>query len=410
MTALRSVAAKVRLRMADLQPTFERLRIFGQAALVLVALLYGTWLIHIHFFYARIPYRSLSLAVAFLFMQTVAVVLELAISFSIKRRRETIIERARRTRPVIQEQLAAHLAGANLTSRLRRLSRHNRAQVEICVVEGLMAVHGYGQDRIRTLAVDLGLADSWKKRLSSRSAQRRKEGVEYLGLLGQSGLRPIFERSLSDPDPLVCAAACRSLLDLGGTTDTARLFRLAIEGPLLLRAMVAGELRRHSLALSSSGLPELAAATEPQILAGLGVIGAWERALHVPQVASLTLHSSVEVRAAAIRSLGFVQASVDTESLILAALEDPAPEIRLAAVFACWQRGLRSSIDSLARQLRGDDQTCTAAACDALAILGDDGWNILEKCVLDPNRDLAGKALEALAAARMKTASELQIQ
>jgi len=67
-------------------------------------------------------------------------------------------------------------------------------------------------------------------------------------------------------------------------------------------------------------------------------------------------------------------------------------------------------VQLLARQLRGDDQTCTAAACDALAALGDDGWNILEKCVLDPNRDLAGKALEALAAARMKTASELQIQ
>jgi hypothetical protein len=410
MTTPRSIAAKLRLWMAGGHPIFERLRIFCQAALVLVVLLYGTWLIHLHFVYARIPYRSLSIAVSFLFMQTVAILLELAISFTIKRRRETIAERARRTRPVIQEQLAAHLAGADLTSRLRRLSRHNRAQVEICVVEGLMAVHGYGQDRIRALAVDLGFADSWKKRLSSRNAQRRKECVEYLGLLGQSELRPILEKSLSDPDPLVCAAACRSLLGLGGTTDTARLFRLAIEGPLLLRSMVAGDLRRHSLALSSRGLPELAAATEPQILAGLGVIGAWERLLHVPQVASLTLHSSVEVRAAAIRSLGFVQASVDTESLILAALEDPAPEIRLAAVFACSQRGLRSSIDSLARQLRGDNQTCTAAACDALATMGDDGWNILENCVLDPNRALAGKALEALSAARLKPASALQIQ
>jgi HEAT repeat protein len=282
--------------------------------------------------------------------------------------------------------------------------------VEICLVEALMAVHGYGRDRMRALAVDLGLADSWKRRLSSRNAQRRKECVEYLGLLGQSDLRPIFERSLSDPDPLVCAAACRSLLGLGGTIDSARLFRLAIEGPLLLRAMVAGDLRRHSLALSSSGLPELAAATEPHILAGLGVISAWERLLHVPEVASLTLHMSVEVRAAAIRSLGFVQASVDTESLILAALEDPVPEIRLAAVFACSQRGLRSSIDSLARQLRGDDPACTQAACDALANLGDDGRNILEACVLDPNLALAGKALEALAAAHLKPASSLQLQ
>jgi HEAT repeat protein len=208
----------------------------------------------------------------------------------------------------------------------------------------------------------------------------------------------------------VSAAACRSLLSHGRVPDTARLFRLAMQGPLLLRAMVAGDLRRHSSALSSSGLPELAAATEAHILAGLGVIGAWERSLHVPQVASLTLHASIAVRAAAIRSLGFVEASVDTESLILAALEDPAPEIRLAAVFACSQRGLRSSIDSLARQLRGTDQTCTAAACDALANMGEDGWNILEKCVLDPNRDLAGKALEALAAVRLKPVSEVQIQ
>jgi HEAT repeat protein len=234
--------------------------------------------------------------------------------------------------------------------------------------------------------------------------------MEYLGLLAHSDLRPIFEASLSDPDPLVSAAACRALLGLGGVPDTARLFRLAIEGPLLLRAMVAGDLRRHSLALSSSGLPELAAHTEPQILAGLGIVGAWEKSLHVPQVASLTLHPSIEVRAAAIRSLGFVQASVDTESLILAALEDPAPEIRLAAVFACSQRGLRSSIDSLARQLRGTDEACTRAACDTLANLGNEGRNILENCVLDPNLALAGKALEALAAAHLKPASSLQLQ
>jgi len=410
MTALRRLHARLRLWLAGGHPILERIKIIGQSALVLVVLIVATWLIDTRILYQRLPNRALSLALAFLSMQGLAITTQLIISFWIKRSRETIIEKSRHTRPAIQEQVAAYVAGADLTSKLMSKSRHYRDQVEICVVEALMTVQGYGRDRMRALAVDLGLADRWKKRLSSRNADRRKENMEFLGLLAQPALRPVFEKCLSDPDPLVSAAACRSLLALGRDSDAAGLFRLAIEGPLMLRAMVAGDLRRHSLSLSNIGLPDLATGTAPQILAGLGVIESWERSLHLPEVAALTLHPSLEVRAAAIRSLGFIQASVDTESLILAALEDPAPEIRLAAVFACSQRGYRSSIDSLARQLHGDNAACTQAACDALANMGTDGRDILEKCVLDPNLTLAGKALEALAAAHLKPPGALQLQ
>jgi hypothetical protein len=401
MIALRRLVQVSRLRMTDGQPVFPRIKLVGQAALVLTALLYATWLLHVHFFYAHISQRPLSLAVAFLCMQTIAISIQLAISFSIKRRGESIEERAARTQPVIREHLAAHVSGENRTPQLSKLSRRYPDQVEICVVEALGAVQGYGRDRVSALASDMGLLEVWKKRLSSRYVHRRKEAVEFLGLLGRSDLQCTFETRLTDPDLLVRAAAVRSLLDLD-QPDTARLFQMAIEGPLLLRALVAGDLRKHSVAVSRRGLPEsLFGNEQPGIIAGLGVVEAWGRSLRVPEVAALTFHASLEVRVAAIRSLAFVEATRDTESLILAALEDTNSEIRVAAMHACSQRRMQSSIPSLQRELRSGDAACMPASCQALAMMGEEGWGILEECVLSPDRALAAEALSALAAARV---------
>jgi HEAT repeat protein len=389
--------------MTDGQPILPRIKIISQAVLAMAALVCSTWLIHAHLLHSLIPRESLSLAIAFLSMQVISILLQLAISFSIKLRRESIEERARRTQPVIQQYLAAHVAGGDHTAELLQLCRQHRDQVEICVVEALTALKGFGRERIAALSETLQLVEVWKARLSSRDAQRRKEAVEFLGFLKRSDLRPVFEKCLTDPDVLVSAAACRSLLDLPDLPETAaRLFRMVIEGPLLLRTMVAGELRKHALSLSRKGLPEIGAeAEESHIVAGLGLMESWQRALHVPNVASLAVHQNADVRAAAIRSLAFVETGGDTESLTLAALEDISPEVRLAAVRACSERQLLPAIPSLERQLHGDDEACALAACDALATLGEEGRSILQDCVLSSNRRLAARALEALAAAQV---------
>src|SRR6266481_1994621 len=106
-------------------------------------------------------------------------------------------------------------------------------------------------------------------------------------------------------DVLVQAAASHSLLALE-EPDTVRLFQLAIKGSLLLRAMVAGDLRKHSstilrhgLAGSLVGLGESLAGTErPSIATGLEVVEAWGKSLNLPEVALLTLHPNLEVRVA----------------------------------------------------------------------------------------------------------------
>jgi HEAT repeat protein len=102
-----------------------------------------------------------------------------------------------------------------------------------------------------------------------------------------------------------------------------------------------------------------------------------------------------------------VEATRDTESLIFAALEDPDSEIRVAAMQACLQRRLRPAIPALQRQLHAGNEACARAACNALAGMGHEGWNILEKCILDPDRILAAAALGALAAAQLKAGSAL---
>ena len=405
MTSMRQLIPAARLRMMDGQPILPRVTIVLQATFVLAALVYGTWLIHIHFLYARISQPSLSLAIAFLCMQSLAIALQLGISFSIKRRGESIEERARRTQPVVREHLAAHLSGLDRAPQLLKLCRFHRDQVEVCLVEALGAIQGYHHDRISALADSLALPDVWKKRLSSRHAHRRKEAVEFLGLLGRSDLRPTFEQCLSDPDVLVQAAASHSLLALE-EPDTVRLFQLAIKGSLLLRAMVAGDLRKHSATILRHGLPEslvepggaLVETEGASIATGLDVVESWGKSLHLPEVALLTMHASREVRVAAIRSLAFVEATGDTDSLILAALEDPDSEIRVAAMQACLQRRLRPAIPSLERQLHAGNEACARAACNALAGMGHEGWKILEECILDPDRILAAAQLKASSA------------
>jgi HEAT repeat protein len=143
------------------------------------------------------------------------------------------------------------------------------------------------------------------------------------------------------------------------------------------------------------------------IATGLDVVESWGKSLNLPEVALLTLHPNLEVRLAAIRSLAFVEASRDTESLILAALDDPNSEVRVAAMQGCLQRRLRSAIPSLQRQLHAGNESCARAACNALAGMGQEGWSILEECVLDPDRTLAAAALGALAAAQLTASSAL---
>jgi hypothetical protein len=277
-----------RLRMMDGQPILPRVTIVLQATFVLAALVYGTWLIHIHFLYSLISQPSLSLAVAFLCMQSLAIVLQLGISFSIKRRGESIEERARRTQPVIREHLPAHLSGLDPAPQSRKFCRFHRDQVEVCVLEALGAIQGYQHDQISALADSLALPDVWKQRLSSRHAHRRKEAVEFLGLLGRSDLRSTFERCLSDPDVLVQAAASHSLLALE-EPDTVRLFQLAIDGSLLLRAMVAGDLRKHSSSILRHGLPA-------------SLVGPGGSAVRTKQASIATGHEDVEAWGKSVRS------------------------------------------------------------------------------------------------------------
>ncbi len=136
----------------------------------------------------------------------------------------------------------------------------------------------------------------------------------------------------------------------------------------------------------------------------------WQRAVWAPQVVALTVHPRPEVRAAAIRSLAFVEAGGDTESLLLAALDSPDVDTRAAALFACARRGLRSALYAVERNLRSPDRRCAEAACTALASMGPEGWSVLERYVSTPQRWLAAKCMEALAGAHADVRPVLELR
>ena len=408
MSGMRRSAPASALRVYDGQPLLPRARIILVSASSLFALACSTWSIAQVFAY-RIPQRALALATAFISIQSLMIAVQLGISVSVKKCRQRAQALAQTIQPVVRDHAAAHAAGDDRLSPLAALAGRHRDQVEIGLIEVLTAIQGDGRRRVALLADQLGFVALWRAQASSYRGDRRRVAIERLGKLGRSDLRPVFETALADPDLLIRATACRSLLELPDPANAGDMFRLAVEGPLLLRAVLAGELRRHSLSLRHHGVPEcLAGGQTGEILAGLSLIEAWGRALSIPQIASLMIDRSVAVRAAAVRALSFVDCGWDTEFLILAALDDPAPQVRLAALNTCSRRALASALPSLERRLRERTPEIVAAACEALGSLGKEGARVLDRCILDPDRFLAMKATEALA--RVSTAAPVRVQ
>ena len=266
----------------------------------------------------------------------------------------------------------------------------------------------------------------------------RLEAIESLSLLSAHLGFPALQALAADNSFLVRAAALRAMITLAGRNplpptasgaNMAAVFRAVVSAPLLVRVMLASDLRRHVHALSISGIPEVLKSERRSstVLAALEMIESWRCGLPLHELQSLLHHSDARIRAAALRlaplealhsgeNAAWSFRSLNTQSnadsvvpLVMSGLLDSDALVKAAALSAAAGMQIsaalpliRSMIDA---PLASADQHLAGLACMALARMGPAGRAILQSKIHSGQSQVAASAVEALASVQLANAA-----
>jgi hypothetical protein len=268
----------------------------------------------------RIGSRALSLALAFVLVQTFAIVLMLGVLVA---RRAIAERRARRSHAILADAnaaVSAHAAGSDQLRVLRALQAESRRDVAAAVASFLSATRGSMHDRVAVLARDLGIGEQ--------------------------------------------------------ETTAERVVDRAAAGTLYDRALLADRLQPHAARIASTEIARaLAIGDEKHAIAALDLLRAWRRALPVAGLEHALTHSSEEVRSRAFAVLPYVQ-PLHLDALPQG-LRDASPQVRIAAAHTAGKLRDAASIPALETALRDEDNDVAVAAAFALATM-EEGLALLQ--------------------------------
>ncbi len=373
------------------------MKVWIKTAASIAAYVLAIGVTHLVLFSTRVPSILLSVALAFIavqFFMTAGIVSALFVS---RRMAEIRSRRAARVTPEIREKLAGHAAGADQRRALTVLFRRYPQEFEACLAECLHLITGIEHERLGNLAVEIGLVSQWEKRYRSRRTAKRRSAVELLAQVPNSVTLRILAAALSDHDQSIRIHAARAQIRSGGALEIEKVFIFALTQPLLVRALLAEELRAHLPLLSDRAIPDsLSSGRREQILGALDMIGAWRRGLTLPSVWTLLRSSDLEIRAKALQVLPFVGTAIDPADNITEAILDGINAISSAAAAAAGRMKLDSAVPALTLRLRGENEAVILAAARSLSQLGSDGLRILEREVIAGKGFAAAASLEVL--------------
>ncbi len=310
--------------------------------------------------------------------------------------------------PEIREALVDYASGSNDLARLNAFAAKRRPDVARALLEFQGTLGGGALDRLCILALDLGLVREWLQEADSRDPVRRRRAFAQLAFV--SAYEPcrrltgdLLAGALEDPDPEVALAAARALIYTGGPEEVQYAFEMAASRSLLIRILLAEDLRRHTAALCERGVPRILRDSDPRrVTAALEMMAAWERTVPLANLGPLLAHADQSVRVQALRLAPLASHSPENRAAITAALEDPDPEVSQAAAAAAGRMRLTEAVPVLTRLLREAPARVARAAAGALALMPPRGWHILEDLSGASNRTAAAAAAEALGRLRRK--------
>jgi hypothetical protein len=242
-----------------------------------------------------------------------------------------------------------------------------------------------GNDRkvLQDVLVARGVVDRASEDLSARAAWRRGRAAMLLGATASTRHTPDLVTLLADRHPDVRSAAARALGKAGDVTAVPYLLAALTTS----RPLPSGIIGMALLDLGATALPALREALEagpaPSRALSASLLG-----LHgdVPATPALTAAVGdadfpAEIRRAAAEALGRIGAPQAGEVLGRVAAFGSDPALRRAAAEALGRIGDPDSVPALAAGMAAADLSVRAACADALAAIGREGRDRLERLV-----------------------------
>ena len=240
-----------------------------------------------------------------------------------------------------------------------------------------------------------------RRALLVESPLRRELAARRLGLLPCPRSRRALRAALGAPPELVGYAAARALARDGDL----RSLNWALGQPGLLPHRSTRDWVALLRAFGRAALPYLGDAvregiTDTRVLrATIETLGLGHHASAAAAIEGLLRHPDAEVRVAAARALGRIQAPPFSPAL-LEALGDESWPVRAQAAWALGRLGLEGAVPALATCLTDREWWVRRHAAYALATLGSRGTNVLRITAHgSPDRyarDIADEALRTL--------------
>jgi hypothetical protein len=300
-------------------------------------------------------------------------------------------------RPAIGEALVLYLAGSSQTAALRGFASTHRQDLTEAVVAFQNTVGGETRDRLCHLALDLALVHDWCEETRSRDPIRRRTAFSRLAFA--CGYEPCYrisgdllEMGLDDQDREVSLAACRALLQAGDPPKVEKVFEFAVSHSLLVRILLADDLRRYAIPLCARAIPEALRSRDPlRTLATVEMLAAWERAMPLGDIDDLLLHPDREIRVCALRLVAVTPSTAANRAAIVRLLAEDDLELSIGAAAVAGRLKIEEALPLLARCVRRGPAELARTAADGLAGIGRAGREVL--------RDLSGGTEAAAASA-----------
>jgi len=351
-----------------------------------------------HLLQHRIHDRVFRWATAFALVQIIAIVslsLGLLASRAWASMKKSIDDQLR---PAIRDRvMALAFEGESWSSSVPERGPARRV-LEESVAHALVTLKPPRRDRIAQFAVEWKFAAQWTEEFaSSRSKSVRRRAISLLGPLSPIVGKTALSAALHDEDPIVRSEASRALLIQNDHAGVENVFRSLLSESLLVRALLASELKRHTRFWLNHTIPVLLEeGNRLEVERCLEMLIAWKRALPTFDVLPwLSRDRDRSLWPLLFALLPYVAVDDWIEDYLISALASNHVPLQCEAAKAAGRLRLERLIPALSATLHQDRQLGLASAT-AIAQMGEHGERHLEKIAAGSDRRAAAVAMEAL--------------
>ena len=233
---------------------------------------------------------------------------------------------------------------------------------------------------LSVLAVELGLAERWRRATRSRNLLVQKVGIANLGRIRQA----IDPRLLQHPLEQIRIEAACALLSSGAVDAPRQVFQMLPDQTQLGRILLADSLQPFATEICDRYLADgIRSSDVRRARACIDLLRAWERWIPIEGFSQLVAGRDIDIRLAALPVLRYASASEqEAAQEVVALLEFPDDRAHAPAAKAAADMGIAASIPLLINQLRKATAVPALAAAKALAGLGAEGRDFLENEIL----------------------------